>query len=218
LGKVSGGFAKHFVTMKTSSLIRVLFVGAALTLGMAGCVHGPASVTPIPNPYKPPAPPPITENNLGPGAALPEPSPIKETREGLPADTNGPWAPVIANHNEDAATLKPDTVYFDLDSATIKKTEYKKLEEVANFLTNHLADALRVEGNCDERGTEKYNLSLGEKRALAVREYLANLGVDARQIVTVSYGKARPAAPGHDEAAWSKNRRDDFVLLTPKAP
>ena len=81
-----------------------------------------------------------------------------------------------------------------------------------------MADALRVEGNCDERGTEKYNLSLGERRALAVREYLANLGVDSRQVVTVTYGDAKPAVEGHNEAAWSKNRRDDFILLTPKTP
>ena len=75
-----------------------------------------------------------------------------------------------------------------------------------------------MEGNCDERGTEKYNLSLGERRALAVREYLVNLGVDPHQVDTVTYGKSKPAVPGHTEAAWSKNRRDDFVLLTPKAP
>ena len=73
-----------------------------------------------------------------------------------------------------------------------------------------------MEGNCDERGTEKYNLSLGQKRANAVREYLANLGVDPRQIVTVTYGALRPAVEGHNEAAWSKNRRGDFVVLTPK--
>ncbi len=118
--------------------------------------------------------------------------------------------------NPDIAIFKADTVYFDLDSATIKKSEDKKLEDVAAFLKAHQADALRVEGNCDERGTEKYNLSLGEKRALAVREYLVNLGVDARQVVTVTYGKAKPAVEGHNEAAWSKNRRDDFVCPDPK--
>jgi len=75
-----------------------------------------------------------------------------------------------------------------------------------------------VEGNCDERGTEKYNLALGERRALAVREYLINLGIDSRQVVTVTYGKAKPAVDGHNEAAWSNNRRGDFVLLVPKTP
>jgi len=134
------------------------------------------------------------------------------------SEEHGRWASVITNHNEDATILKADTVYFDLDSATIKKTEDKKLEDVAAFLKTHPAAALKVEGNCDERGTEKYNLSLGEKRAGSVREYLANLGVDARQVVTVTYGKAKPAVEGHNEAAWSKNRRGDFVVLTPKEP
>jgi len=206
--------------MKTLNLLSVFFVGAALTLGMAGCVHKPTSVTPIPNPYRPPAPPPpSSENNIGPGATIGSSNDVQRTEGGLNFSTNEtPWSRMInGEHNEDTNTLKPDTVYFDLDSATIKKSEDKKLEDVAAFLKGHQADALRVEGNCDERGTEKYNLSLGEKRALAVREYLANLGVDARQIVTVSYGKARPAVQGHDEAAWSKNRRDDFIVLTPKA-
>jgi len=150
---------------------------------------------------------------------MPMPSDVKVTTEGTPFDTNaGPWAPVIKDHIDDAATLKSDTVYFDLDSSTIKKSEDKKLEDVATYLKGHMADALRVEGNCDERGTEKYNLSLGERRALAVREYLVNLGVDLRQVVTLTNGKAKPAVDGHNEAAWSKNRRGDFVLLVPKTP
>jgi peptidoglycan-associated lipoprotein len=143
----------------------------------------------------------------------------RSDKEGVGFGTNeNRWTKVFAHHNEDSAALKPDTIYFDFDSATIKKSEDKKLEEVAKFLTSHLDDALRVEGNCDERGTEKYNLSLGERRALAAREYLANLGVDPHQIDTVTYGKSKPAVQGHNEAAWSKNRRDDFVVLTPKAP
>jgi peptidoglycan-associated lipoprotein len=205
--------------MKTLSLISSFFVGAALTLGLAGCVHQPGGVTQIPNRNILPPPPRPTEtnSNLTSGTGIGSSNDVQRTDIGVTFPTNKTrWSDLFSNNIPDAATLKPDTVYFDLDSATIKKSEYKKLEEVANFLTNHLADALRVEGNCDERGTEKYNLSLGEKRALAVREYLANLGVDAAQIGTVSYGKAKPAVPGHDEAAWSKNRRDDFVLLTPK--
>jgi peptidoglycan-associated lipoprotein len=75
---------------------------------------------------------------------------------------------------------------------------------------------LIVQGNCDERGTEKYNLALGERRALAVREYLANLGMNPDQIKTVTFGKSKPADPGHNEEAWKKNRRGDLVLVTPK--
>jgi peptidoglycan-associated lipoprotein len=72
-----------------------------------------------------------------------------------------------------------------------------------------------VEGHCDERGTEGYNLSLGERRALAVRTYLVNLGISADRVYTISFGEARPAVDGHTEAAWSKNRRGEFILLLP---
>jgi peptidoglycan-associated lipoprotein len=75
---------------------------------------------------------------------------------------------------------------------------------------------LTIEGNCDERGTEEYNRSLGDRRALAAREALAKMGVDPARIRTISYGKDKPVDPGHDESAWSQNRRDDFVLLHPK--
>jgi peptidoglycan-associated lipoprotein len=207
--------------MKTLNLVSVLFVGAALTFGLAGCAHKPVSTTPIPNGNRPTLPqPPPRDTGPGSGTPIETPNPVTVTPgQPIPIGTNTtPWSDVIANHNEDAATLKADTIYFDFDSSTIKKSEDKKLEDVSTYLKGHMADALRVEGNCDERGTEKYNLSLGERRALAVREYLANLGVDPRQVVTVSYGKAKPAAEGHNEAAWSKNRRDDFVLLVPKTP
>jgi len=210
--------------MKTLNLISVLFVGAALTLGLAGCKHGPVTTTPIPGanqPTPPPPPPSSRDNGLPPGAMEPTAPPVVVSTNGqIPFDTTGsnPWAGPLKDGVEDKTTLKADTVYFDFDSSTIKKTEDKKLEDVATYLKGHMADALRVEGNCDERGTEKYNLSLGERRALAVREYLANLGVDSRQVTTVSYGKAKPAVEGHNEAAWSKNRRDDFVLLVPKTP
>ena len=204
--------------MKTSSLVSLFFVAAALTLGSADCVHKPSNqITPL-GEARNPTPPPAT----GPGEGITLPPTTTTTgadyTNAVPFDTNfGPWTTVMAKHTEESVTLKLDTVYFDFDSATIKKTEYKKLEDVAAFLKSHQADALRVEGNCDERGTEKYNLSLGDKRALAVREYLVTLGIDSRQITTVSYGTAKPAALGHDETAWSKNRRDDFTLFVPKS-
>jgi peptidoglycan-associated lipoprotein len=74
---------------------------------------------------------------------------------------------------------------------------------------------VEVDGHCDERGTEEYNRALGERRALALREELISLGVDPNRIDTVSYGKDRPAETGHDEAAWRKNRRGEFLLETP---
>ena len=73
---------------------------------------------------------------------------------------------------------------------------------------------IRIEGNCDERGTVEYNLALGERRASAARDYLINLGVDSDRISIISYGKERPKYPEHNEGAWSKNRRDDFVIVS----
>jgi peptidoglycan-associated lipoprotein len=120
-------------------------------------------------------------------------------------------------HNEDRDKFKGDTVYFDFDSAVIKPSEEAKLQDLAAYFKgNQKLEGLVIEGNCDERGTEKYNLSLGERRALAAREYLSNLGVDVHRVKTVTYGASRPVDPGHDESAWKKNRRDEFVLITSK--
>ena len=75
--------------------------------------------------------------------------------------------------------------------------------------------ALRIEGHCDERGTEEYNRALGDRRALSTREKLVSLGLDPKMLPTVTYGKERPAEPGHNAAAWAKNRRAELILLSP---
>ncbi len=113
----------------------------------------------------------------------------------------------------DRTALAPQTVYFAYDSAAINPTEQPKLQAVADYVKAHAGAKILVEGHCDERGTEEYNRALGERRALAAREALIGLGVDAGSIQTISYGKDRAADPGHDEAAWSKNRRDEFVVV-----
>ncbi len=139
----------------------------------------------------------------------------------LDTSTSGPGgiAPVnmsdYANWPEDRAALKAQTVYFEFDKSSIKASEQSKLDEVANYLKSNASAVLKVEGNCDSRGTEEYNRSLGERRALGAREYLAHLGVDPSKIVTITNGSDKPAEQGNNEAAYSKNRRDEFVVLTP---
>jgi peptidoglycan-associated lipoprotein len=86
---------------------------------------------------------------------------------------------------------------------------------VADHLKANATAAVEVDGHCDERGTEEYNRALGERRALAVREELILMGVDGQRVVTKSFGEDRPIDPGHDESAWKKNRRAEFILLTP---
>jgi peptidoglycan-associated lipoprotein len=116
----------------------------------------------------------------------------------------------------DRAAFKAQTVYFDFDKATVRTADRSNIEAVAAELKAKPANKVLVEGHCDERGTEGYNLALGERRALAVREYLANLGIDANRVRTISYGEARPEVDGKDEAAYSRNRRGQFILLLPK--
>lgn len=103
-------------------------------------------------------------------------------------------------------------VYFDYDSAKIKPGEMAKLQAVADALQGN-SKKLLVEGHCDERGTAEYNRALGERRAQAARSELIRLGVDASRISTISYGKDRPIEPLHNDEAWSKNRRDEFVIV-----
>jgi peptidoglycan-associated lipoprotein len=104
-------------------------------------------------------------------------------------------------------------VYFDYDSAQINPSERAKLDGVAEHLRANATQTLTVEGHCDERGSNEYNLALGERRALAIRAYLIGLGIDGSRIQTKSYGEERPIAMGHDESSWSQNRRGEFVIV-----
>ena len=121
----------------------------------------------------------------------------------------------VAAASLDRKTLAACTIHFAFGSTTIPDSERSKLQSVNLALQSDPNLKLMVEGNCDDRGTEEYNRSLGERRALAAREALATLGIDPRRIRTISFGKDKPVASGHDEAARWQNRRDDFVLLHP---
>ncbi|GAB4338994.1 MAG: hypothetical protein Kow0089_11430 [Desulfobulbaceae bacterium] len=103
-------------------------------------------------------------------------------------------------------------IYFDFDQASIRSDQFSRLEQNADYLKQHPSAKVIIQGNCDERGTNEYNLALGERRALNAKTYLIELGVEEYRIRTVSYGEERPLFPGQDEFSWSQNRRDDFVL------
>ena len=103
-------------------------------------------------------------------------------------------------------------IYFDFDKYNIKSEAKANLDKTAEWLSKNSTVKIRAEGNCDERGTNEYNLALGERRASSAMKYLVNVGVSADRITTVSYGEEKAVDPGHDEAAWAKNRRDDFRI------
>ncbi len=104
-------------------------------------------------------------------------------------------------------------VYFDYDKATIRDDGKTVLETNAAWLKRFKTVKILIEGHCDERGTEEYNLALGEKRAKAAQDYLTTLGISADRMKIISYGKSQPVDPGHNESAWQKNRRDQFMII-----
>ena len=106
-----------------------------------------------------------------------------------------------------------NTIYFNLDSNDLSDSARDILTKNAAVLMKDTSAKIRIEGNCDERGSAEYNLALGERRAKAAQQYIVTLGVKPDRLAIVSYGKEKPAAQGSDEAAWAKNRRDEFVVV-----
>ena len=108
--------------------------------------------------------------------------------------------------------FEAENIYFDFDKSELKPEARAILTKKADWLRAHPEFSLRIEGNCDERGTIEYNLALGERRANAAWKFLNAMGISGERMTTISYGEERPAFLGHNEAAWAKNRRDEFKL------
>jgi peptidoglycan-associated lipoprotein len=168
----------------------------ALTLALAGC-HG--------KPVKPAAG--ASTPGAGTGAESEGANAANAAGAGAGSqdETAGPQAGLLANR----------IVYFDFDSAVIAGQGVEVVAAHAKYLAANPQARVRLEGNTDERGSREYNIGLGDRRAQSVRRAMLLQGVSEGQITTVSYGEERPADPGHDEAAWAKNRRVEIVYLTP---
>jgi peptidoglycan-associated lipoprotein len=184
----------------TMVLVAVCLMTAIVALGCGKKKPPVLRPTPPPaaaaaNPTRPPAPPePVAEPAVVP------PEPLKD-------DAIASASLDDLNKN---SPLKP--VFFELDSSELNPDAQKTLGDNASTLKRYTSWAVTIEGHCDERGTAEYNLALGERRAGAARAYLVSLGISADRLRTVSYGKEFPFDPGHDDAAFSKNRRAHFVI------
>jgi peptidoglycan-associated lipoprotein len=155
-----------------------------------------------------PPPPPTTPEAPPPPAP---PAPIAEK----PVVTPPPVVedPMTTRSIDDLNRESPmRIVYFDYDSAELSADGRAALDANAAILKKYPTWTITIEGHCDERGTAEYNLALGERRAVAAQSYLVALGIPASRLKTVSYGKEFPFDPGHDEAAWAKNRRAHSVI------
>jgi peptidoglycan-associated lipoprotein len=190
--------------MRMSGAMRQrLLVGFLLVVTTVACGRKQPPIarpTPPPpgtgtTPARPPAPPePVAEQPIVPAEPVPEDAMSGRSLDEL--NRESPFQPV----------------FFDYDSAEINAQGQQALQSNAGLMRKYPSWIVTVEGHCDQRGTAEYNLALGERRALAARNYLITLGISADRLRTVSYGKEFPFDPGQGEAAWAKNRRAHFVI------
>jgi peptidoglycan-associated lipoprotein len=186
------------VPMRHRAILSVALAVLVLPLFATGC------------PKKKAAPPADSTTAPAKPAAPAKPTPAPREVEEPGFEGNIPEEDVDQGSLDDLAS-RMRTVYFAFDSYELTPTSIATLRENANLLKAHGGATIVVEGHADERGSIEYNLTLSEKRANAVRDYLSSLGVDRGRVRVVPYGEERPAATGHDETAWSKNRRAEFI-------
>jgi peptidoglycan-associated lipoprotein len=175
-----------------NSLVR-LAVGALAAATLAACASHP------PPPPSSPIPPPSSDNG---------PPPEHYDHNGPPPGPQGP----IPGSTQDFVVNIGDRVYFDFNQAEVRADAQPILSGQADWLRRYPGVRVRIEGNCDERGTREYNLALGAKRADSVRDFLVAHGVAAGRIATISYGKEQPIDPGHDDESWAKNRNGHTAI------
>ena len=141
----------------------------------------------------------------------PAPSASSPSASTAPATRSGPSASAAATPRGGFAMPQARSVYYEYDKAEIKADDAKLIDAHAQYLRQHPEVKVKVEGNADERGSAEYNLALGQRRADAVMKRMTILGIPGERIETVSFGKEKPKARGHDETSWSENRRSDIV-------
>jgi peptidoglycan-associated lipoprotein len=177
-----------------------------LTIVVAAC-KGKAK----PPVARPMPPPPVTDPNATGGGPPAPPKPVMEPPivvPPMPAD-DAIGTKSLDDLNRDSP-LRP--LFFELDSSDVSAAGQQVLQANAAVLKKYPTMQITIEGHCDERGTAEYNLALGERRALAAKNYLVSLGIPADKVKTVSYGKEFPFDAGHTDGAWANNRRAHFVI------
>ena len=141
----------------------------------------------------------------------PAPAPAPSAMSTAPGARSAPGTSVAGVRTSGKSMPQAHSVYYDYDRSEIKSEDVKLIEAHAQYLREHTDLKVKVEGNADERGSAEYNLALGQRRADAVQKRMTILGIPSDRIETVSFGKEKPKARGHEESSWSENRRSDIV-------
>jgi peptidoglycan-associated lipoprotein len=174
--------------MKAMQIFKVALVVLFLVSGLIGC-----ATTPPPSQDTP-----VAQSDMS------------QQGEAKAADSGSKTAETVPSHE---AMAGMENIYFDFDQFTLSSDARKVLGANAKYLKANGGVKVVIEGHCDERGSDEYNLALGESRALAAKEYLISLGVSAKRLSVISYGEEKPAVKGSTEAAWAKNRRAEFKAV-----
>lgn len=167
-----------------------------VTVGCAACAHHPAPVAAAPAPAQAPV-----------AAATPAPAAPAPAATTVDADA-------MRRAADAARNVLTQMAFFDFDKAELSDQDRTTLDAKIPILAANPAVQIRVDGNCDDRGSDEYNLALGERRATASKRYLTEHGVDASRISVISYGKEHPIASGATEDVWAKNRNDQFEIVS----
>jgi peptidoglycan-associated lipoprotein len=178
-----------------------------LTSGLLGVLVACAS------PMNPPPPKWTVENPNATSRSAPKAAPQTSMRESQP-DAGASSLDALRSGASTAAAGPLRDVFFAFDRAELSEEARAVLKENTGWLNAHAAARIQIEGHCDERGAEDYNMALGAKRARATMDYLATLGIPASRMTTISYGEEVPACNEHSEECWSKNRRARFVIVS----
>jgi len=198
--------------MKSVSLLLALGLGAAV-IAAASCGGNPAPQNPVPNGDSAAA----ADRARQEAEAAAQADRDRQAREEADRIARQREADSIAALNrssEEVRTTLALMIHFDLDKSNIRADDMGALDQKVAILQANPDLRIRIGGHCDERGSDEYNLALGNRRAQSSKQYLVSHGIDASRIETQSWGEERPLVDGHDENAWSQNRRDEFEVIS----
>jgi peptidoglycan-associated lipoprotein len=195
--------------MKSVSLLLVLGLSAAIVA--SSCGGNPAPQNPTPNADSAAAAERARQDSIAAAEAARR---AREEAERLRRQREADSLAALSRAAEEVRAMLATMIHFDLDRSNIRPDDMAALDQKVAILQANPDLRIRIGGHCDERGSDEYNLALGNRRAQSAKQYLVSHGIDASRIETQSWGEERPLVDGHDETAWSQNRRAEFEVTS----